>query len=87
MLFRSELELPDMGWALLQDAETGEVVEVDTSDPAVREHWARAEASRAQQLVATFRHGRIPALDVRTDVPWVHALQRFLDHAARRRVA
>ncbi len=82
-----ELSLPDVGWALLQDSETGEVLEVDTSDPAVREHWAHAEARRALQLVATFRQGRIPALDVRTDTPWVHSLQRFLDHAARRRVA
>lgn len=82
-----ELALPDVGWALLQDSETGEVIEVDTSDPAVREHWAKAEDQRGQSLVATFRQGRIPALDIRTDRPWVHALQRFLDHAARRRVA
>jgi uncharacterized protein (DUF58 family) len=84
---RRELELPDVGWALLQDSESGEVFEVDTSDPAVRAHWTEAAETRRQRLVATFRQGRIPALDIRTDQPWVHSLQRFLDHAARRRVA
>lgn len=84
---RRELELPDVGWALLQDSESGEVFEVDTSDPAVRSHWTTAAENRRQRLVATFRKGRIPTLDIRTDQPWVHSLQRFLDHAAKRRVA
>lgn len=82
-----ELELPDIGWALVQDAETGEVVEIDTGDPAVRAHWAAAAESRRQQLVATFRQGRVPTLDILTDRPWVQSLQKFLDHAAKRRVA
>ena len=84
---RRELELPDVGWALLQDAETGEVIEVDTSDPAVREGWARQAAVRADELVATFRSGRVPELVVRTDQPWAQRLQGFLDGAARRRIA
>lgn len=82
-----ELELPDIGWALIQDAESGEVVEIDTSDPVTRRQWATAAEQRRQDLVATFRQGRIPTLDVRTDRPWVQSLQKFLDHAARRRVA
>jgi uncharacterized protein (DUF58 family) len=84
---RRELELPDVGWALIQDAETGEVVEVDTADPEVRDHWHRAAEFRRHQLIATFRQGRIPTLDILTDRPWVQSLQKFLDHAARRRVA
>lgn len=84
---RRELELPDVGRALLQDAESGEVLEVDTSDPAVRAGWAAAAEERAQQLVMTFRRSRVPELDVRTDQHWPHRLQRFLDHSAKRRVA
>jgi uncharacterized protein (DUF58 family) len=82
-----ELELPDVGWALVQDAESGEVVEIDTSDPRVRAQWGTAAEERRQKLVATFRQGRIPTLDILTDRPWVQSLQKFLDHAARRRVA
>lgn len=84
---RRELELPDLGWVLLQDPETGEVLEVDTGDARVREGWLQAGIARREQLIATFRSGRIPELEVRTDEPWTQRLQGFLDHAARRRVA
>lgn len=84
---RRELELPDVGLALVQDAETGEVLELDTSDPQVRAGWAAVAGERAQQLIMTFRRSRVPELDVRTDQPWPHRLQRFLDHSAKRRVA
>lgn len=82
-----ELELPDLGWVLLQDPETGEVLEVDTADPRVREGWRQAGQTRRDQLIATFRSGRIPEMEIRTDEPWTQRLQGFLDHAARRRVA
>lgn len=84
---RRELELPDVGWALLQDPETGEVLEVDTGDARVREGWRQAGEEQRDRLIATFRSGRIPELEVRTDEPWTQRLQGFLDHAARRRIA
>jgi len=84
---RRELELPDVGLALIQDAETGEFLEVDTSDPEVRSAWSEWGARRQQELVATFRRGRVPELDVRTDQPWPQRLQKFLDYSAKRRVA
>ena len=82
-----ELELPDVGWVLLQDSETGEVLEMDSSDPRVREGWRVAGQARRDQLIATFRGGRIPELEVRTNQPWAQRLRGFLDRAARRRVA
>lgn len=82
-----ELELPDVGLVYVQDTETGEVLELDSADPAVRAGWAEAAGQRSRELLATFRQGRIPSLEVRTDRPWALTLQRFLDHAARRRVA
>jgi uncharacterized protein (DUF58 family) len=82
-----ELELPDVGLALVQDAETGEVIELDTSDPEVRARWADLGERRQQELIATFRRGRVPELDVRTDQPWPQRLQKFLDYSAKRRVA
>lgn len=84
---RRELELPDVGLALVQDSETGELLELDTGDPEVRAGWAAAAEERAKQLVMTFRRGRIPEMDVRTDQPWPQRLQKFLDHSAKRRVA
>ena len=82
-----ELELPAVGIALVQDAETGEVMEIDTDDPAIRAGWARLAEERRSQLLGLFRSGRIPALELRTDEPWPERLQQFLDRAAKRRVA
>lgn len=84
---RRELELPDIGWVLLQDAETGEVLEVDTSDPRVRDGWREAGQRRRTELIGTFRSGRIPEMEIRADEPWAQRLQGFLDHASRRRIA
>jgi len=84
---RRELELPDVGLALVQDAETGELMELDTGNPEVRAAWAAAAAQRGHDLVMTFRRSRVPELDVRTDQPWPHRLQKFLDQSAKRRVA
>jgi uncharacterized protein (DUF58 family) len=82
-----ELELPNVGLALVQDSESGEVIELDTSDPMVRAEWKKASETRTQNLIATFRSGRIPSLEISTDGPWPQRLQKFLDQAARRRIA
>lgn len=82
-----ELELPDVGWALVQDSETGEVLEIDTADPEIRAAYAEHAAKHSESLLMTFRSGRVPAMEVRTDQPWPQRLQKFLDQAARRRVA
>ncbi len=84
---RRELELPEVGLALVQDAETGEIFELDTDDPEVRTAWSNLAAARQQHLIGVFRSGRIPALELRTDEPWPQKLQKFLDQAAKRRVA
>ena len=81
-----ELELPNVGIALLEDAESGEVVEVDTGDPKVRDAWSAIANDRALELRATFRRSRVPELEVRTDQPWAQNLQRFLDVAAKRKI-
>ena len=87
LMDRREWELPDVGWALVQDAESGEVLEMDTSDPAVRLGWEKSMDEQSRELVATFKMGGVPLLSIRTDEKWPHRLQQFLDHCARRRIA
>ena len=85
-----ELELPDVGLALVQDAETGEVIELDTGDPAVRAAYAAAGEKRLADLKVFCRLSGVPELDIRTDTKeaaWPQRLQKFLDQAAKRRVA
>ena len=72
-----EVELPDVGFVALQDAETGEVVEVDTRHPRVRELFAKNAAVRGGALAATLRKSAVDRLDIRTDRPYSTSLQHF----------
>ncbi len=84
---RREQELPDVGVAVLQDPESGEVLEIDTSDPEVRSNWERLQRGRHEALRDTFRRGGIGAFDLHTGTPYVHKLRTFFEHHSKRRVA
>jgi uncharacterized protein (DUF58 family) len=82
--------LPDVGLALVRDAESGEVLEVDTSDPEVRMAYRRAALNRQIEVREFFRRGRIGHLEIQMGDaarPWPNALRAFLAQHARRRVA
>jgi uncharacterized protein (DUF58 family) len=83
---REEL-LPDVGLALVRDAETGEMMEVDTADPAVRMAYRLAAGNRQSEVRKLFQRARIGHLEVATNQPWPKALRTFLAQQARRRVA
>lgn len=80
-----ELVLPKLGRLLLQDSETGEVVEVNTSDER-RLHAFSARASKTQEeLDRLFGGCGVDALRVRTDQPYERALSDFFDSREKRR--
>lgn len=72
-----EEELPDVGLALLEDLETGELVEVDTGDAAVRRafnaHVLKEKAKREQ----LFRRLRVDHVTVRTDRDYVRPISEL----------
>jgi uncharacterized protein (DUF58 family) len=80
-----EQELPDVGILALEDAETGEVVEIDTASAAVRRRFREAAQARSRQLVTDFRSEGVDTLQLRTDAPYMPALQRFFKTRERRR--
>lgn len=82
-----ELSLPDVGLAMVQDAETGDILEVDTGDTAVRAGYERAVAERQAGVESFFRKARIAHLPIHLDRPWPNPLRAFLARHARRRVA
>ena len=85
-----ETVLPDVGWALVRDAESGEVLEVDTSDPEVRMAYRRAALNRQTETRQFFQQARIGHLEIMmgdSARPWPNALRTFLAQHARRRVA
>jgi uncharacterized protein (DUF58 family) len=60
---RAELELPSDGLVRLRDAETGETITVDSSDPFVRRSWS-AEAQRLRrQRTDLFRQLRLDSVE------------------------
>jgi uncharacterized protein (DUF58 family) len=73
----SELDLPDIGLARLTDPETGETIDVDTSDPAVRAAFAESVHSDGEERKRLFRRLAIDEVPVRTDGSIVEPLFRF----------
>jgi uncharacterized protein (DUF58 family) len=81
-----ERELPDVGIVALEDAESGEVVEIDTASAAVRKRFAEQSLERSRQLANDFRSEGVDTLQLLTDSPYMAALQRFFKTRERRRV-
>ncbi len=70
----AELELPDLGLILVQDAETGEQLLVDTSDPLLRARLAAQVGARERELAAAMRRAGIAPHRVTTDQDLLGAL-------------
>src|SRR5580692_9358163 len=81
-----ERELPNVGVLALEDAETGEVIELDTANPTVRKRFAELAVERARRMVNDFRSEGVDTLELKTDSPYMPALQRFFKTRERRRV-
>jgi prepilin-type processing-associated H-X9-DG protein len=81
---RLERDLPDLGLLVMQDAETGEQLFVDTHDRAFRRRFAAAAERREAALRTAFAQAGVDALELETDGDLVEALLRFADLRKRR---
>ena len=79
-----EMELPDLGLFVIQDAETGEQLFVDSHDRGFRKRFAAAAEKREKELREAFRHAGVDALELCTDDDLVDAIMRFADLRKRR---
>ena len=79
-----EAELPDLGLLVVQDAESGEQLFVDTHDRRFRKRFAEAAARREGELRRAFRAAGVDALELATDDDLVDAILRFADLRKRR---
>ena len=82
---RFELELPPLGRLVLEDAETGEVVEVNAGNARHRAAFAKQQTRSQADLARLFRSARIDAIQLRTDQPYAAALGRFFETREKRR--
>jgi uncharacterized protein (DUF58 family) len=79
-----EMELPDLGLLVMQDAETGEQLFVDTHDRAFRRRFAAAAERRDTEVRAAFSQAGVDTLELSTDDDLVDAILRFADLRKRR---
>jgi uncharacterized protein (DUF58 family) len=73
----SEHELPDLGLARFMDPETGETLDVDTSDPDVRARFAEAVAEETTARKRLLRRLAIDEIPLHTDGGVVDPLIKF----------
>ncbi len=71
------------GLMMLEDLETGEVVEVDTSSRA-RKAFAKKAAEAASVRDAALRRINVDVVEVETNQPYVDALVAFFKARAKR---
>ena len=79
-----EDELPDVGLALIEDLETGELVEVDTSDLDVRADYAREAQRQRAAREHLFRRLQLDHVTVSTDRDFVRPLTELFRLRQRR---
>jgi len=80
-----EAELPDLGLLVVQDAETGEQLFVDTHDRGFRKRFAAAAARREAELRAAFRDAGVDAIELSTNDDLIDTVMRFAELKRRGR--
>ena len=80
-----ESALPPAGLLTIEDAETGELLEVDSSRALVRERFARTNAERLAELDRALRRAGVDTLSFSTTEPFAQTLQSFFETRRGRR--
>ena len=79
-----ELDLPNLGFVVMQDAETGEQLFVDTRDRGFRKRFTQNAQRRETALRHAFTEAGIDCLELATDNKLDEALLRFIQLRKRR---
>ncbi|BCJ42142.1 hypothetical protein GCM10010168_64800 [Actinoplanes ianthinogenes] len=79
----AELDLPDLGLILVEDAETGEQLLVDTSDPLLRGRLAGQVDAREAELADAMRRAGVAAHRITTDQDLLSALVQMVRTAGQ----
>jgi uncharacterized protein (DUF58 family) len=77
-----DVELPDVGDVILQDAESG-VTREFTIDAQLRDDFARAAAAHRADVSRTIRSCGAPLMTLRTDRDWIADIVRFVESRRR----
>lgn len=80
-----EIDLPDLGPIIMQDAETGEQLYVDTRDKGFRQRFAVAAQRRESELTTALKRAGVDTLALSTEDDLVRAIARFAMRRRQRR--
>ncbi len=80
----AELDLPDVGLVLVEDAETGEQLLVDSSDPLLRRRLAEQVSAREEAVTGGMRRAGVRPRRITTDQDLLRALVDLVLRSGRR---
>jgi uncharacterized protein (DUF58 family) len=80
----NERALPDVGLVAVEDAETGEVVQLDTGRRKVRERYAALAAARTAETTRVLRRANVEIVELDTQASYVPTLLAFFTGRERR---
>jgi hypothetical protein len=75
-----------VGIIALEDAESGEIIELNTARALVRKRFKALSLERSQRLRNDLRAEGVDTVQLRTDAPFIPTLQRFFKSRGRPRV-
>jgi uncharacterized protein (DUF58 family) len=79
-----EMQLPDLGMVLMQDAETGEQIFVDTGARGFRERFEAASQRREDELRSSLARAGVDTLELPTDADLGDSILAFVDARKQR---
>lgn len=74
---RVEIAMPSVGLIEIQDAETGQIMLVDTSSKRFRSQYGQHSARRFDELKSTLRSVNVDLIPITTDKPYINDLIQF----------
>jgi uncharacterized protein (DUF58 family) len=77
-------ELPDVGLVVVEDAETGEQLVIDSSDPLLRDRLRAGAGERDARIAAGMRRAGVPVHRIGTDADLATALVEVVTSTRRR---
>jgi uncharacterized protein (DUF58 family) len=86
VLDERERSLPNIGILSLEDAETGEQIEINTADANTRARFAELADEQSAQLSRTLRRSNIEEIPLRTGEDYLPPLRAFFKQRERRAV-
>ena len=74
---KNEIDLPDAGWIRWEDPETGQQLELNSSNRAVRQQYRTLRADWQRRLDQSFKSMAIDKIDAVTDQDYLPGLHSF----------